>query len=91
LVIKFFPKLSTTWIGNFQRGLTGFDTVIVRPNGPDIVAVAGGLGYVVRPEAKQAVESFGGMIDSVIEIPELRLLEFGCVSDFECYGENGKQ
>lgn len=31
------------------------------------------------------------MIDSVIEIPELRLLEFGCVSDFECYGENGKQ
>jgi hypothetical protein len=91
LVVKFLPKLTATWVGNFQRGLTRFDAILDHPNETDVVVVAGGLGYVIRPETKQAVESFSGMINAVLKVPELKLLVFECVVDFECYGKDGRR
>ncbi len=90
LVVRFLPELTTTWVGNFQRGLTSFDSVLDHPNETDVVVVAGGRGYIIRPETKQAVESFGAMINAVFKVPELKLLVFECVVDFECYGKGGK-
>jgi hypothetical protein len=91
LVIKFVPESATSWVGNFQGGLTGFDAVLDHPNGIDVVVVARGHGYVIRPETKQVVENFGGMIDTVVKVPESKLLVFGCAVHFGCFGENGKR
>jgi hypothetical protein len=63
-------------VGNFQLGLSAYSTVAVHPNGHDLVVIAGGLGYVVRPDDHRLVETFGGGVMGVWPAPSLNLLVF---------------
>jgi len=70
LVVKFEPHDQRSWVGNFIRGLTGFDWVHEHPNGREILVVAGGQGYVVNPASHEVTSSFGGvLLDAHLYLP----------------------
>lgn len=75
LVVEFTPEGGRAWIGNFQRGGTGLDVVRASPAGVSIVVVAGGQAYVVDPESRRCVRTFGGDIE--IFLPFADRLVFG--------------
>lgn len=87
-VVKFFPSTGT-WIGNFQRGLSSLDHVFSHPNEKHAVIVAGGTAYVVDPDSRNLIESFGGQIDAIIPVPELRYVLIRNGVSFEAMGPTG--
>jgi len=48
-VVRFNPDGESSWVGNFQRGLSSFDLVCEHLNGRELIVVAGGEAYVVDP------------------------------------------
>jgi hypothetical protein len=90
LVVRFFPRSGESWVGNFQRGWGGCDAVFEYPEGTNIViVVAGGQGYIVDPEARQCMETFGGSIESAHHVPELNAVVLGDGLWFEAMGPAG--
>lgn len=57
------------WVGNFQPGLSDFSSVYCYPNGADFIVISGGQAYVIDPESRRLLETFGGRIATVIELP----------------------
>ena len=89
-VVEFFPsKNRASWVGNFQRGLNSFDEVLEHPNGSSVIVVAGGAGYVIDIENRKLTNIFGGMIETVIRVPEKNIVIFGTCLDFEAVGASG--
>jgi hypothetical protein len=39
-----------SWVGNFERGATRYNSVLAHPDGRQVVIVAGGEGYIIAPE-----------------------------------------
>jgi hypothetical protein len=89
-VVQFFPLNASSWIGNFQRGLTKLDYVLDHPNGEAVIVVAGGECYVVDLKGKQSIENFGGDFVSAIEVPNKPLIVFESFVDFERVGPKGR-
>jgi len=82
-VVEFHPADGETWVGNFVRGgLTLFSTAILHLDGRLVVVVSGGQAYLVDPQRRALVETFGGMIQNLFEIPERGLLLFQTPFDF---------
>lgn len=88
-VVSFMPANAIPWIGNFQLGLSSFNGVFRHPNGDHFIIVAGGSAYVVDPSSKQFINSFGGQIESVHELPKLRSVLFGNGIWFELHNQDG--
>ncbi len=65
LVVR-FKASSGDWVGNFQRGLTSSDHVVLHPDGRHVLVIAGGTAHVVDPETQILVTHFGGGIEHVI-------------------------
>ena len=72
-----FRTSADTWIGNFQRGLTGCDAVIDHPHRDRAIVVAGGQGYVIEIGTRRCEGTFGGQIEYIVAVPELDCIVFG--------------
>jgi hypothetical protein len=76
------------WIGNFQRGTTGFDIVLEHPDGRSVIVIAGGAGYVIDPGAQNATSMFGGTVAGLIDTRSGQVV-FSTSTEFEAYGPAG--
>jgi hypothetical protein len=82
LVVRFCPKRSEPWIGNFLGGQTNYDAVLDHPNGTDVIVVAGGDANVVDPENRQIRQSIAKHVDQTIRFPSLEMIVFPNMTDF---------
>lgn len=87
-VVEFLPEDAPVWVGNFQRGLTSLDEVLVEPGTKWVIVIAGGEAYVVEPRSRTCVETFGGQIEEVWKIPPGTLV-FSNGLWFEALGPDG--
>ena len=78
------------WVGNFQRGLSGFDATITHPDGRSVIVIAGGQGYVIDPRVQNAISTFGGGISSVADAHPHRVV-FSTLTEFSAYGAKGEE
>jgi hypothetical protein len=76
LVLEIQPVGAAPWVANFELGLSSYSSALVHPNGQDVVVIAGGLGYVVRPDDRMLVATFGGGIVGVWPVPKFNFLVF---------------
>jgi hypothetical protein len=90
-VVRFHPDQGESWVGNFQPGMAGIDTVLWHPNERELLVIAGGQGYVVDPNDRAKREYFGAAIELVIPVPELGTIVFGNGLWFESLGSAGWQ
>jgi len=63
-----------SWIANFHGGFSPYSNVAPHPNGRDVVVVARGAGYVIRPADRTLITTFGNGIRGVWPIPKFNLL-----------------
>ena len=83
---------SESWVGNFVRGMTRFDWVGMHPNESDVLVVAGGQGYLIRPDTRSLASTFGGEIEGVIQYEPRGALVFNHEGlHFESLGPDGVQ
>src|SRR5579862_3727170 len=68
-VVQFSSAKTGIWTGNFQFGLSNFSNVYDHPDGKRVLVISGGDVYAVDPEL-QLAEEIGGMVNSVIHIPD---------------------
>lgn len=87
--VRFHSDVSGSWVGNFQPGLSGISTVCMHPNGIHVLVIVGGDGYVIDVDEKCAVDTFGGMISHILEVPDSVDLIFAEEVWLERYGVNG--
>jgi hypothetical protein len=88
-VVEFTTVSGSTWVGNFQGGLSGFSDVLEHPDGLSAIVVARGQAYIVNPEGRQLLGTFGGSIESAIPIEPHDFIIFGNGLWFEAYGPSG--
>jgi hypothetical protein len=89
LVVQFLPSGREAWIGNFQRGSTGPDTVLEHPDQQHILVVSGGVGYIVDPETATLTHQLSGLIKQVIPAPDLGAIVLGDDMKFEAVRADG--
>ena len=89
LVVEFFPPGSQNWIGNFQPGRAGIDDVFEHIDGNHVIVLSGGQGYVIDPETRSLINTFGSKIEYETCIPELQIQLFGNGLWFEAIGKSG--
>jgi hypothetical protein len=89
-VLRVIPDDAESWVGNYQRGGSGYDAVHFHPNGSALIIVAGGQAYVVEPRSRRLIEKFGGGFSwsEVLEPQRIVLLNTGLV--FTAYGASGQ-
>src|SRR2546428_180401 len=75
-VVEFFPEMNPSWVGNFQPGLTSYNAVLQLPSGRLVIVVAGGQAYVIDPDERSLLTTFGGQLDISLAAPEAGLLFF---------------
>ena len=88
LVVRFYPKRSEPWVGNFLGGLTKYSAVLDHPNGTDVVVVAGGDASVIDPENRQIRQRLAGHVDQTISVPSLAMMVFPNMTDFVAIAAN---
>ena len=54
-VVEFNPGTSSSWVGNFQRGLTNCDAVLLHPNAHSAIVIARGQCYLIDPKDRRLV------------------------------------
>lgn len=76
-MVRFSPEHGDPWVGNFQRGFGSrfLSRVFEHPDAKTFVVVSGGQAYVVDPETRKAIETFGADIGSAVR--DERRLVFG--------------
>lgn len=77
LVVEFRASDGSAWVGNFQRGLTKFDVVQAFPGSSSIVVIAGGQAYVVNPDSRRCLRTFGGGIEHLFALRERLIVSNG--------------
>jgi hypothetical protein len=76
-VARFSPEQGESWVGNFQPGFGSryLSGVFEHPDATRYVVVSGGQAYVVDPETRKAIETFGANIG--VAVRDERRLVFG--------------
>lgn len=89
VVLEIIPDKSSNWLANFQPGKSEFSGVYQHPNENDLIIISRGQGYIINPENRQLLESFGGCISEVINTSDISCIFF--VDDFRllCYASSG--
>jgi hypothetical protein len=78
------------WVGNFQMGAYGKSVVVPLTGRTEhALIVAGGAAYVVEPETRTLVRTFGGTISDVLSLPDRDAMIFGNGLWLECTGPEG--
>ena len=76
-VVRFHPSTGgESWVGNFQGGFGECDGVYPEPGSVHLIVVSAGQAYVIDPENRALVRTFGGAIQGVLSVPDLGLLVF---------------
>jgi hypothetical protein len=88
-VVRFTAPDGGSWVGNFQRGLSGFDDVRAHPNGRDVLVIAGGQGYIVDPVDRSQRAYFGAQIDTALRRDDPPMVIFGNGLWFEAFDALG--
>jgi hypothetical protein len=83
LVVRFYPKNSEPWVGNFLGGMTTCSVVLAHPNGTDIIVVVQGEVHIVDPDQRVLRRTFSRGIEEVIPILALNTIVFRSIIDFE--------
>jgi hypothetical protein len=89
LVVEVVPDSGDPWIGNFQGGIGGLADVFAEPGTHHLIVVAEGTAYVVDPETRTLVRTFGGGLELVIEDLARHQLIFSNGLWFEAVGGGG--
>ncbi len=72
-----FQTAAGKWVGNFVHGLNTFDWRGSHPNGREALVVAGGQGYLIEPNLRTVLSTFGsGVIEGVLHYAPLQALVF---------------
>jgi hypothetical protein len=89
VVVEIIPDKSSNWLANFQPGQSEFSGVYQHPNQNDLIIISRGQGYIINPENRELLESFGGCISEVINLSDFSCIFF--VDDFRllCYTSSG--
>ncbi len=77
LVVKISPSNRETWVGNFQRALSGPDIGLEHPDQRHIIVIAGGVGYIIDPETAKQTHQLSDSIKHVIPAPDLGAVVLG--------------
>ena len=88
-VVELTTADGSSWVANFQRGLTSYSSAHVAPDGRTIFVVAGGTAYVVDVETRSAVHTFGAQIEYVLFDEPRSQLVFGNGLWFESWTRDG--
>ncbi len=75
-MVEFQAGADRKWVGNFVRGLNKFDWIGSHPNGQQSLVVAGGQGYLIEPNLRTVLSTFGGAIEGVLHYAPLQALVF---------------
>lgn len=70
LVVEVIPDTGGNWVANFQPGQSEFSGVYQHPNQTDLIIISRGQGYVINPENRRILETFGGRIIGVTDVPK---------------------
>jgi hypothetical protein len=76
VVVRFHPRSSQAWVGNFQPGIYGYDGALLHPDGHTVIVVSGGQAYHIDPESRRLLRQFGGAIADVVQDRARGLLVF---------------
>lgn len=82
LVVRFYPKNSDPWVGNFLGGMADYSTVLDHPNGTDVIVVAWGNTCIIDPEYHAIRDRVAPDTWRAIPVPSLGLIIFQGVVDF---------
>ena len=89
VVVQFSPGDGSEWVGNFQRGLTSFNSVLAWPEGQQVVVIAGGQGYVVDAYDRSCLETFGGQITEALQ-PSAGVVVLCSLTAMQAFGPQGR-
>ncbi|OUL29672.1 hypothetical protein BV378_05740 [Nostoc sp. RF31YmG] len=67
LLVEILPDTGINWLASFQPGFSEFSGVYQHPNRIDLIIIARGQAYIINPENKNLIDTFGGNIISVID------------------------
>jgi hypothetical protein len=87
-IVRFTDSRGSPWVGNFQPGLGGIDTVIDHPNGHRFIVVCCGQGYIVDPDDRAHREYLGDQLEIALPVLGLGVL-LGNGLWFEAVGAGG--
>jgi hypothetical protein len=82
LVVRFYPKESEPWVGNFLGGMTACTMVLDHPNETDVIVVAQGEACVVDPENRAVRDRIAWDIEEVIPLSSLGSVIFRGLTSF---------
>jgi hypothetical protein len=82
LVVRFYPKASEPWVGNFIGGMTACNVVLDHPNETYVIVVAQGEACIVDPERRTVIDRMARDIKQVIPVPSLGSVIFQRLTDF---------
>jgi hypothetical protein len=82
LVVRFHPKESEPWVGNFLGGMTACTLVLDHPNDVDVIVVARGNASVIDLESRTVRDRIAADIEEVIRLPSLGSVLFRGLNDF---------
>jgi hypothetical protein len=89
LVVR-FQVGDLAWTGNFQRGFGECETVLLHPNGKDVIVLAGGTAYIVDPRTRELHRSFGADLQFAAQIPGTATIVVGNGLWFESMPADGE-
>ncbi|HMI02490.1 MAG TPA: hypothetical protein VK541_08420 [Pedobacter sp.] len=89
-VARFYTSEDTTWVGNFEPGLTGLDAVYEFEDDPYILVIAGGTCYLMNPDFHKPISIFGALYETAIKTLDGRLIlqDSTHLTVFEISGEH---
>lgn len=88
-VVEFRGSDGSVWVGNFEPGFTGLDDVVAHPNGVDVLVVAGGRLFQVKPDSHDTVCVASAVTEMWPLADPPRLLFNNQGLAFFCIGWNG--
>jgi hypothetical protein len=62
LVVELSATDGASWVGNFIPGIGGLDLVVPHPDGINALIISGGQAYVVDPDTRRLLDTFGGAL-----------------------------
>jgi hypothetical protein len=89
--VRFFSLDGTAWVGNFQPGCAGCNTVLELGGETHCLVVSNGAGYIVESDSGALVAEIGNSyIHTVLAVPELQCVLVGDACAFQALGRDGQ-
>jgi len=89
LVVRFYPRESAYWVGNFVGAPTGYTAVLDHPNEHDVIIVAQGDACIIDREHRIVRDRIAADIQGAFSIPTLGLVVFQTFTDFMSIRSDG--